>query len=84
MEGALPMAFKDGSVAAAIGHMTEPNMSSAIVIALTELCVAKDVHSYTGQLLNYSPGQLLNYSPGQLLNYSPGQHLNYSPGQLLN
>ena len=48
MEGPVATAFKEGSMAAAIGHMTEPEMSSAILLTLTDLCVAKDASSYTG------------------------------------
>ena len=47
-EGPLTTAFKEGSIAAAISHMTEPDMSSAIVLALTELCVMRDPLTYTG------------------------------------
>ena len=47
-EGPISLAFRDGSMAAAIRHMTEPDMSSAILLALTDLCVAKDMNSYTG------------------------------------
>lgn len=48
VESVLCTALKDGSLAAAVGHMIEPDMSSAIVLALTDLCVAKDLNSYTG------------------------------------
>ncbi len=41
-------AFKVGSMAAAVGHMTEPEMSSGVLLALTDWCVAKDASSYTG------------------------------------
>lgn len=48
VDGPLAMALRDGTMAAAISHMTEPNMSSAIILALTDLCIAKDRDSYTG------------------------------------
>ncbi len=47
-ESLLSVALRDGSVAAAIRCMVEPNMSSAIVLALTDLCVAKEWNTFTG------------------------------------
>ena len=58
VSGPLTTAFKEGSMAAAIGHMTEPDMSSVIVLALTDLCVAKDTTSYTGEPLPQIPPSL--------------------------
>ncbi len=60
-EGPLMTAFKEGSIAAAISHMTEPDMSSAIVLALTELCITRDPLTYTG---TYVP--LGMYPPGHV------------------
>ena len=51
VESVLYSALQDGSVAAAVGRMVEPDMSSAIILALTDLCVAKDRYSYTGTLV---------------------------------
>ena len=51
MEGPLQKVFVDGSMAAAVGRMTEGSMSSAIVLALTDLCIAKDSSSYRGKVI---------------------------------
>ncbi len=47
--GPIFAALKDGSLAAAIGHMTEHEMSSSIILALLELCVAKNTVNCTGE-----------------------------------
>ena len=46
--GPIYAALKGGSLAAAIGHMTEHEMSSSIILALLELCVAKNISDCTG------------------------------------
>ena len=46
--GPIYAALRDGSLAAAIGHMTEHEMSSSIILALLELCVAKNTSDCTG------------------------------------
>ena len=40
--------MKDGSLAAAIYHMTDHQLSSSIILALMELCVAKNSNNYSG------------------------------------
>ena len=52
VDSVLSTALKDGSVAAAIRCIVEPSMSSAIVLALTDLCVAKEWNTCTGRLLS--------------------------------
>ena len=49
--GPIYLALRDGSLAAAIGHMTEHEMSSSIILALLELCVAKNNVDCTGELI---------------------------------
>ena len=49
--GPIYAAFKNGSLAAALGHMAEHKMSSSVVLALYELCVAKNTRDYSGMCL---------------------------------
>ena len=51
VDSVLSTALKGGSVAAAIRCMVEPSMSSAIVLALTDLCVAKEWNTCTGKTI---------------------------------
>ena len=46
--GLVHTAMKDGSLAAAIYHMTDHQLSSSIILALMELCVAKNSSNYSG------------------------------------
>ena len=46
--GAVYSALRNGSVAAAIYHMTDHQLSSSIILALMELCVAKNNSNYSG------------------------------------
>jgi hypothetical protein len=49
--GPVYTAMKDGSLAAAIYHMTDHQLSSSIVLALMELCVAKNSNNYSGIIM---------------------------------
>ena len=49
--GPVYTAMKDGSLAAAIYHMTDHQLSSSIILALMELCVAKNNSNYSGMYM---------------------------------
>lgn len=44
-------ALRNGGLAAAIYHMTDHQLSSSIILALMELCVAKNFSNYSGVYL---------------------------------
>ncbi len=46
--GPIYSALSQGTLAAAIGEMTQHEMSSSIILALLELCVSKNTSNYTG------------------------------------
>ena len=51
VDSVLSTALKGGSVAAAIRCIVEPSMSSAIVLVLTDLCLAKEWNTCTGKTI---------------------------------
>ena len=46
--GPVHSALHNGGLAAAIYHMTDHQLSSSIILALLELCVAKNNSNYSG------------------------------------
>lgn len=52
--GPIFTALRDGSLASAISKMAEHEMSSSIILALLELCVAKNTVNCTGRRVGLS------------------------------
>ncbi len=49
--GPIHSALSQGTLAAAIGQMTQHDMSSSIILALLELCVSKNTSNYAGEAI---------------------------------